>query len=449
MPVVLYLLILVNSFLVYSSFLWIAIALLICFLAFFLIKREYIYLFLLLTSFFATFFNCRNNINSVNSGFIHADFIVTGFLEKKDDSSYYVEAYPFKLILESPVYLYRSQQISVAGFVRNKNLILVKEIKVKRNGFILLKIFSMVREYFTGQIEKIENKRFKSLIYAFIMGNKSQLDFETKENFRFTGLFHLLAVSGLHVGIIAMFVGFVAGLFLKRHFCYPIIAISILLYIALSGLNPSVMRAGIIFLIYFYFKMKGQNVEMLDILLFTSAISVIISPEIVFKLSFWLSYLSFAGIYFFSRPLKTFFSNLSEIFSESFSITLSANIAIFPLLLYVFKSVSLVSFISNLIVIPLFSIFLVILFLNFIIFFLSPLFCRFVFSNITEHVFDLINKIVEIFSFLPLNVEVNKFGVFQLTGFYLLIIILFFIPEISYNIRLRKLKEKLSGNNFS
>jgi len=446
-----YLSFIISVLLLYKFSIPLSIFLLFVAFCFFVVKKKLPLASLILVSYLIVFFFHYKKLNSIPSNpeeagqkFISTGLYVTGFVEKSADNKYYIDAYPCRVYLEEYKLLYKTQKVKVSGFIRNK-AIFAKEIEIEKEGFFLHRFTGILRETVFRYIEKIKLSDFKNLIFSFLLGNKSYLDYETKENFRITGLAHLLALSGLHTGIIAFFVSTIFGLVFRKKLWFILTTLFLICYILLTGLSPPIMRASLMFIIYFYFvKLKGLiNIEHSDIVLFTAFVSILISPESLFSLSFILSYLSILGISFLKLPFENLLSFLPEKIKTSFSITLSANIFTLPVLLYYFKSVNLISLISNLIVIPVFSVFLILLFLNFIIFFVNEGFSYIIFEKITSLPWKYCKYTASYLSFLPFNMNVKNFGGFHLVFSYLLLgLVIFVLPQILFFINLKKIEEK-------
>lgn len=431
-----YLIFILFAYLLFNNFLWFSISIFLFLIIFLFFKKEKSFIFLFVFGAILLFFNYFNNINFkyVNHGekFINGDFLIKDFSESRGDKKV-VSAFPFEIFYESDLNLYRGQIVEVAGY-KYKNKIYAKEIIVKKEGNFIFQFFSNIRQKLYS---RLGDSNFKSLVKSFIFGDKNSLDFETKENFKITGLMHLLALSGLHIGIIAGFVSFLLSFFLRKSLVFYFVLFFLILYVFLSGFFPSVFRAAFMFIIlYYYTFFESLNVEVFDVLLFTAFFSIVFFPEFLFNIGFWLSYFAFAGILFFSELFDILFQYLPTIIQKSFSITLSANIATFPLILYYFGSINLICFLSNFVIIPLFSIFLIFLFIAYLFSFFSVNF-----YFIPLFFWELIKKIVEIFSYVQINIRVDNFNIFHFFVFFVIFILLFFSSRLIFYLRLKRIEK--------
>ena len=133
---------------------------------------------------------------------------------------------------------------------------------------------------------------------ALLLGLRGDLPPEMVQDFRGTGTPHLLAISGLHVGVlVVMFLAASAWLFGRRGFYFlavPLIAVWA--YALVSGMPPSVVRAAVMGSVYLVAVGIGRPGSILPALALSAGLMTVISPEIVQRVSFQLSFAAMAGI---------------------------------------------------------------------------------------------------------------------------------------------------------
>ena len=133
---------------------------------------------------------------------------------------------------------------------------------------------------------------------ALLLGLRGDLPPEMVQDFRGTGTSHLLAISGLHVGVlVVMFLAASAWLFGRRGFYFlavPLIAVWA--YALVSGMPPSVVRAAVMGSVYLVAVGIGRPGSILPALALSAGLMTVISPEIVQRVSFQLSFAAMAGI---------------------------------------------------------------------------------------------------------------------------------------------------------
>ncbi len=197
-------------------------------------------------------------------------------------------------------------------------------------------------------------------IIALTLGHKEKLSANLREAVSASGTAHVLAVSGLHVGIIYSIIAFLFS-FLDRHFRtrqlkHIIIIITLWIYAILTGLSPSVVRASIMLSIItanIYF--KGQT-NHYNTLFFTAFVILIFSPFTIYNIGFQMSFLAVFSILFFNPRIKKLWKpkyKTTRYFWDLFTISLSAQLGVFSLSIYYFGSFPSYFFIANVIIIPL------------------------------------------------------------------------------------------------
>ncbi len=212
-------------------------------------------------------------------------------------------------------------------------------------------------------IGRLFNNETAPIVKALILGDKSSIGKETKANFALTGTAHVLAVSGLHVGIISSIILLLIGGINNRKLKFLVFSILIIAYIILTGFSPSVLRAGFmaIFLYFVYALERYSNT--LNIFSFALLVIIIISPSELLSPSFQMSAAAVLGIVLlfpiFNSNLQSLFGFPKSIISiyiiKSISMSLAASTLITPIIAYYFGTYSLISPFANVIVIPLIS----------------------------------------------------------------------------------------------
>jgi len=202
---------------------------------------------------------------------------------------------------------------------------------------------------------------------ALIIGDKELIDDELMLSYAASGALHVLAVSGLHVGIIMLILTFVFSP-VKRikngKVLFIIIAISgIWFYSIITGLSPSVLRAAVMFSFVILGNELQRETSIYQSLLVSAMLLIIIDPHIIFKLGFLLSYLAVFGIVFFHPKIFAMLHFKNFILHKTWQITsisIAAQIATFPIGIYCFQQFPNFFLLANLIVIPLSFIILIV-----------------------------------------------------------------------------------------
>lgn len=229
-----------------------------------------------------------------------------------------------------------------------------------------------------GQASKIRNQLIKKLnnsaltpneieiVKALILGQKKDINKQLYSDYAAAGAIHVLAVSGLHVGII-YFILITLLRPLKRLFKHELI-ISIIIVISLwgfaflTGLSPSVIRAVTMFSFFAFAKAINRETNTINTLFLSYFTLLIINPLWLFHIGFQLSYLAVLSILWllplFNKvycPKNYFARKIWDIFT----VTLAAQTGIFPLSIYYFHQFPGLFFMTNLIILPFLGVLLV------------------------------------------------------------------------------------------
>ena len=205
-------------------------------------------------------------------------------------------------------------------------------------------------------------ERSQGIAIALITGDKSKIPYETKQSFSFAGTAHVLAVSGLHIGIIASIIYILLGFIQRPRLKFVIFSLALISFIILSGLQPSALRAGLMAIAILFVKTVQRKFNIVNVIFFVLTLIIVFSPSMIYSAGFQMSAFSILGIALLFKPVKSFFliihnsdNSIYQYFINSVSVSIAASAAVSPLVAYYFDVYSIVSPISNLFVIPLMS----------------------------------------------------------------------------------------------
>lgn len=233
-------------------------------------------------------------------------------------------------------------------------------IKTKQNQLSPLIIAEQTREKLLQiyRSQPIDETEFE-ILSALTLGYKRELDPETKRIFSASGASHVLAVSGLHVGIIFWILNILFGFLQKMktgRILFVIISISILwIYAFIAGLSPSVMRASTMFSIFVIGENINRKPNTYNSLAASAFLLLLINPNNLYDIGFQLSYAAVFGIVFLQPKLeKTILvkTKLLKFFWELITVSISAQIATFPLTSFYFGQFPTYFWLTNTFVIP-------------------------------------------------------------------------------------------------
>ncbi|MCB9363412.1 MAG: ComEC/Rec2 family competence protein [Flavobacteriales bacterium] len=275
---------------------------------------------------------------------------------------------------------------------------------------------------------------------ALVLGYKNNIDAQLKNAYSGAGAMHILAVSGLHVGIIFMVFNYVLQFLDKIKYGFILKAIIILLlmwtYAFITGLSPSVLRASTMFSFVVLAKTIKRNSNFFNTLAASAFVLLIYNPLYIMDVGFQLSYIAVIGIVIIQPWLSNFYIPKNKIvtyFWDLTTVSVAAQIATFPLGLYYFHQFPNYFFISNLIVIP-FAV--IILYLGLTLFVVSfiPYIGAFAAFLLNKSIW-LLNIIINTINELPYSVSENVRFTFEHTIIIYLVIALIIVLFIT-----RKLK---------
>ncbi len=201
---------------------------------------------------------------------------------------------------------------------------------------------------------------------ALLLGYVSEIDKDLLQDYSSSGAMHILSVSGMHVGVIYLFLEFMIGLAGRRYRQRPwttwiktaVMIVSIWAYAVITGLSPPVQRAAIMLGMIILGKSLKRQPEILNILAASLFLILISDPFLVLDVGCQFSYLAVAGIVLLYKPVYDLYVT-SRWFPDKVwslvAVSIAAQLATFPLGLYVFHQFPNYFLLTNLLAVPLSS----------------------------------------------------------------------------------------------
>ncbi|MBD3627406.1 ComEC/Rec2 family competence protein [Cyclobacterium sp.] len=217
-----------------------------------------------------------------------------------------------------------------------------------------------LRQYLELKIaEYVQDEAAVQIAKALLLGQKADLDEEIGEAYATAGAMHILAVSGLHVGIIYGFF----FLFFKPHqmrgykraVFLTMVVVLIWIYAAITGLSPSVLRAATMFTFISMAQIKSRNPSIFNPLALSALVLLVYDPFLVYAVGFQLSYTALLGILLFQPLIAKLWYPETKWLSylwDIITVGIAAQLATFPLAIHYFNVFPTYFMLSNLLAIP-------------------------------------------------------------------------------------------------
>ncbi|MDO8568152.1 MAG: ComEC/Rec2 family competence protein, partial [Dehalococcoidales bacterium] len=225
----------------------------------------------------------------------------------------------------------------------------------------------LLRSRLAGTLAQALPEPQASLAQGILLGIRGNIPASVKADFYQTGTTHILAISGMNLGILT---GILLGLWMwllgRRHYIYVWLTLGVIWsYTLLTGMQPPVVRAAIMASVFLAAELLGRQRSAMVALTLAAAIMVGVNPGVLREASFQLSFMAMAGLVWLYPPLQALGrrivqSRLGEsslmsiicLVSDALAVTLAATIAVWPLVAYYFGIISLVGPLATLLVIP-------------------------------------------------------------------------------------------------
>ena len=390
---------------------------------------------------------------------------LTGEFERPNSARNY-KGFDYKQYLKSK---------GIYGTVDLENYKIVAENRVDKFS----ELINLVQTNMKKNINAILNKEEAALCIGILVGDREAISEETEDNFKKSNLTHMLAVSGSHITYIITALAVLLGRTDKK--LTKIITIVILLFfMALTGFTSSVIRACIMGILVLIASMLHRKSDTINNLGLSSLIILLFNPYAIIDVGFLLSYGGTIGIVLLGdritnglyKILKKITKGKINLINEdsiaentgtvsmkksesisindknredrryliiskvikciiiSFSITLSANLIIIPIMAYNFSTVSFTFWISNILAAPVMEIVTI---LGFIVYFISivfPILAEFL-GIFLGFLLDILLKIAEISSLIPgSSIYIKTPYVIECVIYYLIIYVIYNLDKI-------------------
>ena len=231
---------------------------------------------------------------------------------------------------------------------------------VKNNTTGFMGSIARTRSHLAIVIDKYFNQESSALLKTLLLGKRTDLDNEVYQHYVDAGAVHILAISGLHVGIITaillLLLQKMPNLGFYRPLQYFILLAGLWAFAFIAGASPSVLRATVMFSFVGWSTLMRRKQGRFDALMLSMLLLLLINPYYLYDVGFQLSYAAVFSIMKFYPVMRKWWQPENKYLQwiwSLFLVGLSAQIVVLPISLYYFHQFPILFFVSNLVVVPL------------------------------------------------------------------------------------------------
>ena len=190
--------------------------------------------------------------------------------------------------------LLERRQISGLMYVRHPDAIAVRQPVSELHPALWL---TGLRREAQAVLMRNVDRDVRPIAMALLLGDRNQIPGDIEDAFIASGTMHLLAISGLHVGILCMFVLRILNwLLVERRRALLLTLLIAVVYAFVTDLRPSVLRATLFFAVFVAAQLLQRRQSMAGLISVTALVMLVWQPQLVFETGAWLSFLSVAAL---------------------------------------------------------------------------------------------------------------------------------------------------------
>ena len=211
------------------------------------------------------------------------------------------------------------------------------------------------RAFLVDRVKSILPQDEGALFNAMVLGYEKDVSAKIKTDFNRTGTRHVVAISGMNISIVALLImslGLSLGLWRQQAFWLAVAGVAA--FVLLVGSPPSALRAGLMGIILLWAQNRGRLVQAWRPMVIAAFLMVVLNPTLLnFDIGFQLSFLAVLGIIYFKNFWMRVFRWVPVKFvRENIVLSMAAQTTTWPLILYNFGTLSVVSPLANIFVVP-------------------------------------------------------------------------------------------------
>ena len=241
-------------------------------------------------------------------------------------------------------------------------------------GYLRLRYWaSRLRQWQSNRLAAVTPQAVHPFINGVWLGERSLISREIYDQFIHAGTAHVLAVSGVHVAIIALSLNFLLGmLYLPRRIRLLLLLAGLLVFAMMTGARTATLRATFMLMVYFAYDWFDREPDSLSVLGLCGFVFLLWNPNMLFDPGFLLSFGSVGSILIFYPGISGLLSRLPRILTASLTTTLSVQVVSWPVAAWHFHLVPILGIVANIIVVPLLTVTLWLCFITMLIAIITP-----------------------------------------------------------------------------
>lgn len=282
--------------------------------------------------------------------------------EKQLDFKHYYRAHAFIAKPKAPQHDF---QFDYSKYLKRKNIDFQCYLEGEVNSADRTDL-SWHEQFSQRRLEVLQNSdntqmasQAKEFLKGIILADRTDIDAQTVQDFSRSGLIHFLAISGTHIVVIfGLFYFLLIKILPVRYRKFPIIVSLVLIWLftAFIGFGSSVVRSSLMLSIYFVYVLLQRKPDLLHAVALSAFIILLSDTQQIFDVGFQLSFLAVLGIFWLNQPVLSHLpkqdSWLKKVIFNTISISISAQLATLPLVLYYFHQFSFISIFANFFIVP-------------------------------------------------------------------------------------------------
>ncbi len=259
-------------------------------------------------------------------------------------------------------------------------------------------------------------------LQALLLGVRDDLDSRVYMEFQRAGVLHILALSGMHLGLITGLLSILLLPVVGRRWIFPVLSVFIVFYLWLAGFRVSLIRAALMFWVLGLGRIPGRKISLLRCLCISFFITLILTPSSLTRPGFQLSFSALLGIIMIGLPLGRRLSSLfPALIVYPLGVSVGAQITTLPVLLIHFNEWASGGILCSLILTPLITLFLWYGLFLLVLFLIFQISASKLFPLGLELLYNSIDKVVGFFAGFPIWRPAKAFA--EIYGFIILLLL--------------------------